>query len=278
MLTRHHTIDIYQAQEWPEDIKGVFIYTENEYGCASHIAMKALLGDAEPAGRILTHLINHMVFNQTKDYEDVGWEYYFYEDKVIININKWPQTPIMPLNEAQTTWIHCYPPVRDLLDFIQTKYDNKIPNLSFVTSTTIHDSLNTDIFAIHDPEKLMAYLFRDKIKLTIKPKQELGIKGDLFFTPPAWMFPHFANEMGYQQAVTILSGHDPECGDIDSVAALTLFRWLNQATGNKVNKHAYNRSLKKTMNEVEQAHSMRADLEKLLEQTQKTEAPNMLWG
>lgn len=278
MLTRHHTIDIYQTEDWPETINGVFFYTENEYGCASHIAMQALLGDAKPSGRILTHLINHMVFNQTKDYEDAGWEYYFYENKVIININKWPQTPIMPLHEAQATWIHCYPPVRDLLDFIQNKYDNNIAHLSFITSTTIHDSLNTDIFEIHEPETLMGYFFRDKVKLTINPTQGLGIKGDLFFTPPAWMFPHFANEMGYQQTATIFSGHDPECGDIDSVAALTLFRWLNHATGKKVTKRSFNRALKNTMSEVEEAQTMRADLEKLLQQNETKEAPNMLWG
>jgi len=240
--------------------------------------MKALLGDTKPSGRIVTHLINNMVFNQTKDYEDIGWDYYFHGDKLIININKWPQTPIMPLDEARATWIHCYPPVRDLLSFVQDKYDNKINLLSFVTSTTIHDSLNTDIFEIHDPETLMGYFFSNKTKVTIKPKHKVGIKGDLFFTPPAWLFPHIADMMGYQQTATIFSGHDPEAGDIDEVAALTLFRWLNEATGRKVNKHSFNQSLKKTKGEVEQTLSMREDLEKLLQQTEASEAPNMLWG
>tara|TARA_R110000822_G_scaffold27401_3_gene81833 strand:+ start:1780 stop:2613 length:834 start_codon:yes stop_codon:yes gene_type:complete len=277
MLTRYHTIDIYENQEWPEDINGVLIYSENEYGCASHIAVKGLLGDAKPAGRILTHLISNMVFNQTKDYEHVGWDYYFYEDKVIININKWPQTPIMPLHEAQATWIHCYPPVRDLLAFIKDKYGD-IGHLSFVTSTTIHDSLNTDIFAIHSPDKLMAYFFNTQAKVTIAPKHKVGIEGDLFFSPPAWMFPHFANEMGYQQTATIFSGHDPEAEHIDSVASLTLFRWLNTITGSKVTKHNYNRSLKQARVDTEETLAARAELEELINEANQSEAPNMLWG
>tara|TARA_R110001592_G_scaffold7835_4_gene43440 strand:+ start:1913 stop:2749 length:837 start_codon:yes stop_codon:yes gene_type:complete len=278
MMTKHNTIDIYETEEWPETLKGVFIYSENEYGCASHIAMKALLGDAKPAGRILTHLINQMVFNQTKDYEDVGWEYYFYAGTLIININKWPQTPIMPLHEAQATWINCYPPVRDLLSFIKDKYDNT-GFVAYVTSTTLHDSLNTDIFAIHPPEHLMAYSHKGSKKISILPKHKLGIKGDLFFTPPAWMFPHLANKMGFDGATTIFSGHDPESGDIDELAALTLFRWANKATGNLVNKHSFNRSLKSISTDIQAALTMRDELEKLLASADEhSEAPNMLWG
>ena len=284
MLTKHNTIDIYEQDEWPAMLKGVLIYSENEYGCASHIAMKSLLGEQEPSGRILTHLINQMVFNQTKDFESVGWEYYFYNDYMIININKWPTTPIMPLHEAQATWIHCYPPVRDLLSFLKDKYYQSSATapsmLAFVTSTTLHDSLNTDIFAIHSPEDMLMYQHKDCIKLNITDQQDPKpqLKTDLFFTPPAWLFPHLANAMGMNYPVTLFSGHDPESGDIDEVAALTLFRWLNRTTGNHTNKHAFNRSLKNTKREVAVALKMRNDLETMLKSNEESEAPNVLWG
>jgi hypothetical protein len=277
MMKKHNTIDIYQREEWPDALRGVLIYSENEYGCASHIAIKSLLGDTEPSGRILTHLINQMVFNQTKDYEQVGWAYYFYEDILIVNINKWPQTPIMPLDEAQATWIHCYPPVRDLLSFLYEKYGS-MGWLSYMTSTTLHDSLNTDIFRIHDPKETIAF-WHSSQKMIPLPATGKKVKGDLFFTPPAWMFPHFANAMGFTNCLTLFSGHDPESGDIDEVAALTLFRWANQVSGNKQTKHAFNRALKKTKAQVAETLSLRKDLEALLESAeQKTEAPNVLWG
>jgi len=278
MMTKHNTIDIYQRSEWPDVLQGVLLYSENEYGCASHIAMNSFVEDSEPDGRILTHLINQMVFNQTKDYEQVGWTYHFYNGYMIVNINKWPQTPIVPLHEAQATWIHCYPPVRDLVSFLKEKYDN-LSLLAYVTSTTMHDALNTDIFAVHSPEHLMGYSHTNGTKFTIMPKHKTGIKGDLFFSPPSWMFPHLAVGMGFSQAITIFSGHDPESGDIDEIAALTLFRWLNTVMGNPITKHSYNRSLRKTKKDVKAAIEMRNDLEELLENAKNTDdAPNVLWG
>ena len=280
MLTNHNTIDLYHKEDWPTTIKGVVIYTENEYGCASHIASKGILGDQEPSGRILTHLINQMVFNQSVDFESVGWPYYFYEGYLIVNINKWPSTPIMPLQEAQATWIYCYPPVRDLISFLYKKYGDMGKGLYYMTSTTLHDSLNTDIFAVHPPDELIFYNHKNGIKSWHSPKQNVSgnLTTDLFFAPPSWLFPHLAHEMGVKNCLTVFSGHDPESGDIDEVAALTLFRWLNKFTEKTKNKHAFNRALKDTKKEVDDALAMRADFERVLEKAQQQDAPNMLWG
>jgi len=276
MLTKHGTIDIYEQEQWPSVIHGVLLYSENEYGCASHIAMKSLLGDIKPAGRVLTHLINQMVFNQTKEYEDIGWEYYFYNGVMIVNINRWPQTPIMPLQEAQATWIHCYPPVRDFVSYMKNKYDN-LGYFTYVTSTTLHDALNNDIFAVHSPDEMLCYSHSTSQKLRINGPSKL--KTDLFFSPPAWLFPHLAHKMGISNCLSIFSGHDPEAGDVDEVAALTLFRWLNQLTGKGRTKHALNSTLKKTKKEVSDSLLLRKELEELLEGAQgNAEAPNMLWG
>lgn len=277
MMTKHETIDIYEQEAWPSVINGVLIYSENEYGCGSHIAMRAILGDTKPAGRILSHLISQMVFNQSKDFEQIGWEYYFYNGTLILNVNQWPTTPIMPLHEAQATWIHCYPPVRDFLSFIKNKYDD-LGFFAFVTSTTLHDSLNNDIFAVHSPDELLCYSHSISKKLRIK-KGFSELKTDLFFSPPAWLFPHLAHNMGISNSLTIFSGHDPESGDVDEVASLTLFRWVNRMTGRTKTKHALNASLKKTKKQVDESLALRKELEELLSDAQtKVEAPNMLWG
>ena len=276
MMTKHETIDIYEQEAWPAVINGVLIYSENEYGCASHIAMNAILGDTKPAGRILSHLISQMVFNQSKDFEHIGWEYYFYNGTLILNVNQWPQTPIMPLHEAQATWIRCYPPVRDFISFIKNKYDD-LRFFAFVTSTTLHDSLNNDIFAVHTPDELLCYSHSSNQKLRIKGEGEL--KTDLFFSPPAWLFPYLAHNMGLSNSLTMFSGHDPESNDVDEVASLTLFRWVNRMTGRTKTKHALNASVKKTKKQVGESLALRKELEELLSDAQtKVEAPNMLWG
>ena len=203
MRTKHETIDIYSLDG--KDIhtmlqannKGLIMFTENEYGCASHIAIGGLIDLNKPDAKILTHLINNNVFNQTEDYEDIGWDMYFDNGYTVVNITRWPQTSLMPPEHSMNTWIHIYPPVRDL---VELAHKNGHKNLTYVSTTTIHDALDNDVFKLHKPTEIMQYDFH----------QTISDDTNLFFSPPTWLFPHMGKLMGYETCTAIVSGHNAD--------------------------------------------------------------------
>lgn len=203
MRTKHDSIDIYTMDG--SDIrtmlgthnKGLIIFTEHEYGCASHLAIGGIVDLQKPQAKVLTHLINNNVFNQTEDYEDIGWDLYFSSGYTILNVTRWPQTSLIPPEQSMTTWIHVYPPVRDLL---QVAKDNGHNHIYFASSTTIHDALDNKVFKIHDSKEIIEHNFDQTISSDVK----------LFFSPPTWLFPHLGKLMGYETCMAIVSGHNPD--------------------------------------------------------------------
>lgn len=222
MRTKHESIDIYSTKEG-EDIaslmednnKGLILFTEHEYGCASHMAVSTVVDLETPVARVMTHLISNNVFNQTEDFEHIGWEMYFHNGYTFVNISRWPQTSIVPPDQAQSTWIHIYPPLRDLLDFCKKGGHTK---LYFLSSTTIHDALDNDIFRLYESSEITEYDFKVK-------HEKRGDGNDLFFSPPTWLFPYFANLMDYDVSKAIISGNDTEVR-VDKKAGMALMNWL----------------------------------------------------
>lgn len=219
MRMKQNTVDIYSNKDMKSLIKnnnkGLIIFTEHEYGCASHLAISSIVDMSKPSARILSHLISNNVFNQTEEFENIGWEIYFRNEYTILNINQWPSTPLIPPEAAQGTWIYIYPVVRDLLEFF---YDNGITDLYFLSSSTIHDALDNDVFKIYESSTVVEYEFDGKF-----PKR--GDNNELFFNPPTWLFPYLANLIGYDKSVSVISGHNDD-ERVDKVAGVALMDWL----------------------------------------------------
>jgi|11BtaG_2_1085332.scaffolds.fasta_scaffold05099_11 hypothetical protein len=221
MRIKHESIDIYPLEEGftsslAANNKGLIIFTEHEYGCASHLAVSPLVDIENPVARVMSHLINNNVFNQTEEFDHIGWGLFFYKGYTFVNISRWPQTSIFPAEQAQSTWIHIYPPVRDLLDYLQSYGGHK--KLYFLSSTTIHDALDNDIFKIFDSSEIVEYDFTAK-------HEKRGDGNDLFFSPPTWLFPYFADLLGYKIATAVVSGNEPD-KRVDRSAGMALMNWL----------------------------------------------------
>ncbi len=272
MRTKHDNIDIYTLDG--SDIhamlsthnKGLIIFTEHEYGCASHLAMSTFIDVGKPQARVLTHLINNNVFNQTEEFEQIGWELYFKGGYTVLNITRWPQTSLVPPEQSMSTWIHVYPPVRDFLELVMQNGHDKI---YYIGSTTIHDALDNEIFKLQDSSEVVTYDFKGDFS-------KRGNGDDLFFTPPTWLFPYVGTLLGYSKALAIVSGHDDD-KRVDSDAGKALMVWLTDKLGLITTAE----NLKDTANDIEndydRSDKLRNDLEGLLKTTE-TPKNSMLWG
>jgi hypothetical protein len=275
MLTQQGTIDIYHDCDLPLDINQVVVYSENDYGGAAYVAAQAFIQGEDADAYIVSHLIKNMVFNQSVDFEFPGWPVHFVEDVAFININKWPHTPIMPIEEAEATWIYAYQPVRDTVKAIQNIWGGltgQEVTVKYLTTTHIHDNMQSDYFTSLKPSEVQTYEFTG---MTLHTQNELHS----FFTPPAWLFPTLAAGLGLSSS-TVFSGH--ESGeDIDAEAAHRLYEHVlsnSNFDGRRWNKTKFKRSLKLAREEAARTTEMLEDIKKTLEKVNHRDAPQGMWG
>lgn len=269
MRTKYDTIDIYHDKPLPHGITKLLVYAENEYGSATAIAAKGILGDRQPDARIVTHLITNTIFNQTVDFEDIGWELYFEGDTAILCLTNWPATPLVPLEEAERTWIYAYPPTRDTLLFLTENLG--VDEVTYISSTTIHNVLESDMFKTYKPTDLIRYDFINGQLATHQLAQQ---KDTLFLSPPTWLFGHLSKLMGLSASQVMMSGHNPE-EKIDRVAAAMLSVWLNDVMYLKYNADY----AMEFIESLQKRHSNNEIMSKKISEMMAESEPNqMLWG
>lgn len=272
MRLKHGTIDIYTydgldiERLLQDNSDGLIVFTEHEYGCASHLAMSTIIEMGKPQARILTHLISNNVFNQTEEFEHIGWELYFVDGYTILNISRWPQTSLVPPEQAQTTWIHIYPPIRDILEVAMM---NGHTNIRFLGSTTIHDALDNDIFKIQKSSDITVYDFKGDYA-------KRGDGEDLFFTPPTWLFPYIAHLLGYESSVAVLSGHN-EDERVDIEAGKALMVWLDDNLLLPITPEKLQDTANDIENHYDRSDKLRSDIETIIRRSD-TPKNSMLWG
>lgn len=275
MLTQQGTIDIYHQHDLPLDINKVIVYSENDYGGAAHVAAQAFIQGEDADAYIVSHLIKNMVFNQSIDFEFPGWPVHFVEDMVFINVNKWPHTPIMPIEEAEATWIYAYQPVRDTVKAIQNLWGGLTGcevTVQYLTTTHIHDNMQSDYFTSLKPSEIKTYEFTGMALHTQNESHS-------FFTPPAWLFPTLAAGLGLTSS-TVFSGHDTD-EEVDANAAQRLWAHLlncSNLDGRTWNKTKFNRSLRMAREEAARTTEMLEDIKKTLAKANHTDAPQGMWG
>lgn len=271
MRTKHDTIDIYSDEQLPT-IDEVVVFTENEYGMASLLAGTTIIGDREPDATVMSHLLSEMAFNAAPKMARVGWEIYFEKNTggqniAFVMLTNWPNVQLFPPESSKATWIYTYPTVRDLVGALQNQGAKK---LLFMSSSTIHEALDPDVFALLSPSTIKNYVYGS----------ESNDDDNLFFAPPTWLFPYLAHLSGYDHAEIIMSGCDDD-KKVDDEAGWTLAKYLSRHMGNKLLKRDYNKIVKdftKLVDKHEKLHAELADNMKAVSQAKSESPSEHMWG
>lgn len=263
MLLQHGTIDAWMTGPLPK-VTNLLIFNENEHGHAGYAAMKAIVGDSKPLGYITSHLIGNILFNQSIEPSNIGWEVYIVGDCAVLLINEWPTVPLFPIEESKGLWINCYPVVRDTLRFFQQHGANAI---HYFTATVVHEMLDNDQFAMQDTDARHDVVFREGQMDSIH-------EGDVFFTPPAWMFPHFASLLGYRNATTSLFGYDAD-KSVNDLVAMTMTRHIYDWYALVAHQENFDTACEEMRSLNERADNIRAEMEELIK---GKPANSTMWG
>ena len=271
MRTKHDTIDIYSDEQLPT-IDEVVVFTENEYGMASLLAGTTIIGDREPDATVMSHLLSEMAFNAAPKMARVGWEIYFEKNAdgkniAFVMLTNWPNVQLFPPESSKATWIYTYPSVRDLVGALQNQGAKK---LLFMSSSTIHEALDPDVFALLSPSTIKNYVYGS----------ESNDDDNLFFAPPTWLFLYLAHLSGYDHAEIIMSGCDDD-KKVDDEAGWTLAKYLSKHMGNKLLKRDYNKIVKdftKLVDKHEKLHAELADNMKAVSQAKSESPSEHMWG
>jgi hypothetical protein len=271
MRTTQGTIDLYHASPLPQ-VDKVVVFTENEYGLGSLLAVSSIIGEREPDAVALSHLLAEMGFNAAPDMKPIGWEIFFEQTTNGANIayvmlTNWPNIQLFPPDATKSTWIYTYPVVRDFVELMKTL---GATDLRFLSSTTIHEALDPDTFEVLSPKKAKTYTFGSKTNK----------KYNLFLTPPTWLFPYLAHNMDYEHSQIIMSGCDNEA-EIDEEAGWTLTKHLSKIMEYSIPKKHYNKVVTRYKEDAEkQAQAERELVEALKahEQTINSSPSEHMWG
>jgi len=270
MRTNKGTIDLYHAEPLPS-VDKVIVFAENEFGLASLMAVRTVIGEREPDAIALSHLLPEMGFNSAPDMKPIGWEIHFEktnnETIAYVTVTNWPTIQLFPPEQTKNTWIYTYPPVRD---FVELMKDNGAKELLYISSTTIHEALNPEVFELLSPKKVKSYVFGS----------DKNTKHNLFFTPPTWLFPYLAHCMNYEHSEIILSGCE-NGAEIDEQAGWTLTKYLSSVIGEKIKKPLYNRVVKQLRKEAERIAELESEVTEALkkhEERASSKPAEHMWG
>ena len=263
MLTRvSPQLDIYHDEPIPRATKAV-IYTQHEYGAASHVAMSSILQDSEPIGHIFTPLMAEQVFNVLPDFDEVGWEMYHQDDTLFISITAWPNTPMFPPEQASASWIYVYPTVRDVLSYLQTQ---GVSEVIYATASSIHD-LMVDSFDQLQSTRIYEWRWNEM----------KGTRKQLFLSPPAYLFGFFADKLGMTSTLAT-TGYD-NSEKVDIKGARSIAKYIANFTGGTVSQTAMTKTCKKVTMLHERAENLMGEVSEVLSSAGNDKQPNqMLWG
>lgn len=270
MITQHGTIDIYATQETLEhiakNVKRAIVYVEGEYGGATSVAIKSILGhDTKPVGHIATHLISNIVFNQTQEYDSFGWALYIHDSTLIMNINEYPSTPIYPIEEARATWLYAYPPVRDFMTWI---HSNGINDITYLTTTSIHELVDSNYF------RKRPQSFIQVVDFTKDDFSEIEDENHLFMNPPTWIFLEIAKRLEFDSAKGVFVGFDSD-EKINEGGAEAIANYLYDSFGWVYTDENMDKAVKVLKEQIQAGEDMRAEIEALMN---TKPANNTMWG
>ena len=262
-MIQHGTVDLYQTCPLPR-AKRVIFFNENEHGHAGYIALKALVGETQPTGRIASHLLATIAYNQSKEPARIGWEVYYADDTYLVNINEWPATPLFPIEESKATWIYAYPVVRDTIKLLARR---GVSSVTFIASTAVHEVLDESEFPALEHDELRVIKFDSGIPAM---PDEDGV----FFTPPSWLFPEIASMMGLD-AETIMIGYDDET-TADLKLGLSIAEYVKEEyTLEYISPESARKAADEMADFNTRAEKIKTEMEELVKEKP---ANNTMWG
>lgn len=284
---KHDTIDIYtnkgvQAKHF-DDLLNVVVFAENEYGNAPTLLFRSIFGDSKPSAYVSSHLLAELGFNSAPSMDDIGWELYIHKvtKSVWVRVTGWPTTSLFPPDQSRGNWIYTYPVVRDLLEWLKNPTGDNVNDsikCMYITSSTLHDALESDEYPILDPEDIYHYnLMTDAVtKYTgaTGGKGKRMKKGDLrlFLTPPTWMFPKLALMQHYVAPSIVVVGHKDEPIDVDAGASL-----MEYFRGYQPDPALFDVAVVELTDQIAKHKKAKSDFLQAIEDAEP-QPNNMLWG
>jgi hypothetical protein len=283
---KHDTIDIYtntgvEAKDF-NDLLNVIVFAENEYGNAPTLLFRSIFNDSEPSAYVSSHLLAELGFNSAPNMDEIGWELHLHEatQSVWVRITGWPTTSLFPPDQSRGNWIYTYPVVRDLLDWLKNPTGNEINKgigCTYVTSSTLHDALESDEYPILSPSDVYHYnLMTEAIyKYTdpaLKPKRIKKDELRLFLTPPTWMFPKLALMQQYVAPSIVVVGHADE--SVDVVAGASLMEYF---AGYQPDNGFFDAAVVELTDQIAKHKKAKSDFLQAMSDAEP-QPNNMLWG
>ena len=283
---KHDTIDIYTnkgvtAKDF-DDLQSVIVFAENEYGNAPTLLFRSIFGDSEPSAYVSSHLLAELGFNSAPKLDDIGWELYLHEatKSVWVRITGWPTTSLFPPDQSRGNWIYTYPVVRDLLEWLRTPNGktNKNVTCMYVTSSTLHDALESDEYPILDPNDV--YHYNLMTEAIFKYSGDNGLKGRrmkkdelrLFLTPPTWLFPKLALMQHYLSPSIVVVGHKDEAVDVEAGESL-----MHYFTGFETSRELFDTAVVELNDQIAKHKKAKSEFLQAIEDAEP-QPNNMLWG
>jgi len=283
---KHDTIDIYTnkgvtAKDF-DDLQSVIVFAENEYGNAPTLLFRSIFGDSEPSAYVSSHLLAELGFNSAPKLDDIGWELYLHEatKSVWVRITGWPTTSLFPPDQSRGNWIYTYPVVRDLLEWLRTPNGKTNKNVTclYVTSSTLHDALESDEYPILDPNDV--YHYNLMTEAIFKYSGDNGLKGKrmkkdelrLFLTPPTWMFPKLALMQQYLSPSIVVVGHKDEAIDVEAGESL-----MHYFTGFETSPELFDAAVVELGDQIAKHKKAKSDFLQAMSDAEP-QPNNMLWG
>lgn len=285
---KHDTIDIYTnkgvtAKQF-DNLLNVIVFAENEYGNAPTLLFRSIFGDSEPSAYVSSHLLAELGFNSAPNMDDIGWELHLHKvtKSVWVRVTGWPTTSLFPPDQSRGNWIYTYPVVRDLLDWLRNPTGNLVNNnikCTYVTSSTLHDALESDEYPILDPSEVYHYnLATEAIykyaggDTGVKAKRVKKDELRLFLTPPTWMFPKLALMQHYVAPSIVVVGHKDEPVDVDAGASLMAY-----FAGHEPDPALFDASVVELTDQIAKHKKAKSDFLQAISDAEP-QPNNMLWG
>jgi len=245
MLITNGEADIYLVAEEQFEYDACLIAAQPEFGHASFVALKGVIGSQEPVGFYLSKYHFQDPFNTITDFTKPGWPLYSVENGgkkwLIMVIETWMPTPIT--DNPQGTWIYSYPIARNFCALIK---EHGVKELCYATATASNDAFPDDIFSQPKRTRVYEYHFKEGGSRTTKLA---------FMLPPSWLFSHLFTEMGGEGWI-VFTGYK-EDGVVDETATTTFANYFKNRLNLPVNRKSIDKITARIQEETEDTESMK---------------------
>jgi len=201
MIEQYGSVDFYfkDGDDSTFCPKKVIVYVEGEYGFIPLIVGKSLEGKNKSCVDIMSEHQSVDAFNQFPKMLTPCWNMTQIDRRtVLLSITNWPQFSAGEGNYDM--WSSSYPMIRDILFGLK---DHGCESVAFLTCMNNQNP--------EDAAEILLYDFK------VEPRM------DLVLSPPAWIFPYLANNLGLKASVVCITQDEGQFIDTEALKLVKEF-------------------------------------------------------